>query len=122
MMHLLVFIFGFTGILGKLISLDAGPLVFWRVAIGGAAVTGWMALTGRIRRLPRRLWWKAVGVGAVAAAHWMAFFAAIKLSNVSVALAVIATVPFFVGLIEPAVHRRPVDRRELGLATVFLLG
>jgi hypothetical protein len=40
MMHLLVFIFGFTGILGKLISLDAGPLVFWRVAIGGAAVTG----------------------------------------------------------------------------------
>ena len=122
MMHLLVFIFGFTGILGKLISLDAGPLVFWRVAIGGAAVTWWMAWTGRIRRLPSRLWWKAAGVGAVAAAHWMAFFAAIKLSNVSVALAVIATVPFFVGLIEPAVHRRPVDRRELGLATVVLLG
>jgi len=122
MMHLLVFIFGFTGILGKLISLDAGPLVFWRVAIGGAAVTGWMVVAGRIRKLPRRVWWKGVGVGAVAAAHWMAFFAAIKLSNVSVALAVIATVPFFVGLIEPAVHRRPVDRRELALAGVVLVG
>ena len=122
MMHLLVFIFGFTGILGKLISLDAGPLVFWRVAIGGTTVALWMAAAGRYKRLPRRLWWKAVGVGAVAAAHWMAFFAAIKLSNVSVALAVIATVPFFVGLIEPAVHRRPVDKRELGLALVVLVG
>lgn len=122
MMHLLVFIFGFTGILGKLISLDAGPLVFWRVAIGAVAVAAWMAVAGRFRRLPRGMWWKAVGVGVVAAAHWLAFFGAIKLSTVSVALAVIATVPFFVGLIEPAVHRRPVDRRELALAGAVVVG
>jgi drug/metabolite transporter (DMT)-like permease len=122
MMHLLVFIFGFTGSLGKLISLDAGPLVFWRVAIGAVAVAAWMAAAGRFRRLPRGMWWKAVGVGTVAASHWLAFFAAIKLSTVSVALAVIATVPFFVGLIEPAVHRRPVDRRELALAGAVVVG
>ena len=91
MMHFIVLIFGFTGILGKLISLDAERLVFWRVLLGGGLVWLWLAVRGRVQRFPLWSLWKVALVGCTAAAHWIAFFASIKVSNVSVALATLAT-------------------------------
>ena len=61
-------------------------------------------------------------MGCVAAAHWIAFFAAIKVSNVSIALATLATTPLFVSFIEPLVHRRKLDWREMVLGLAILLG
>jgi drug/metabolite transporter (DMT)-like permease len=122
MLHFIVLIFGFTGILGREISLDAIPLVFWRVVIGGLGVMVWLRWKGSIRRLSPSLTLQVAGVGCIAAAHWVTFFHAIKVSNVSVALATLASAPVFVGLIEPLVHRRPFSRRELGMGLLVMVG
>ena len=122
MLHFIVLIFGFTGILGKLISLDADRLVFWRVLLGGGLVWLWLAVRGRVQRFTLRSLWKVALVGCTAAAHWIAFFASIKVSNVSVALATLATTPVFVSVVEPLVHKRRVDVREVVLGVVIIGG
>jgi len=122
MLHFIVVIFGFTGILGKLISLDAERLVFWRVFLGGGLVWLWLMIRRRVQRFEPRVLWKVAMVGCFAAAHWIAFFASIKVSNVSVALATLATTPVFVSLIEPLVHRRKLDVREVLLGGVIIIG
>lgn len=121
-LHATVVVFGFTGVLGKLISLAATPLVFWRTLIGAGGLYLWML----IRRsggaaMPASLRAGVVGTGFLVAVHWVTFFAAIKASTVSLALAVMATVPMFVALIEPVLRRRRLDPTELmtGLIAVF---
>jgi drug/metabolite transporter (DMT)-like permease len=122
MLHFIVLIFGFTGILGKLISLEAERLVFWRVLIGGGLVMVWLFLRGKSVRFKPKTAVYVSCIGCVAAAHWIAFFAAIKVSNVSIALATLATTPLFVSFIEPIVHRRKIDWREMVLGLVILIG
>lgn len=123
-LHATVVVFGFTGILGKLISLSAVPLVFWRTLIGAGGLYVWMALrrsapgpnmSGKVRL-------GVAGTGLLVAVHWVTFFAAIKASTVSLALAVMATVPVFVALIEPVLRRRRVDPFELLLGLFAVLG
>lgn len=122
LLHAVVVIFGFTGILGKLISIEAEPLVFWRVTLGG--------LTTALYLMVRRKWvaWdalsalKAGGIGWIVAAHWVTFFASIKASSVGLALTMLATAPLFVGLIEPLVYKRKLAWRELAVAAVVFVG
>jgi drug/metabolite transporter (DMT)-like permease len=123
-LHATVVVFGFTGVLGKLISLSPVPLVFWRTLIGAGGLYVWMALrrrsagpnmTGRIRL-------GIAATGLLVAVHWVTFFAAIKASTVSLALAVMATVPVFVALIEPVLRRRRIDPFELLLGLIAVLG
>ena len=122
MLHFIVLIFGFTGILGKLISLDSERLVFWRVLIGGGLVMVWLLIRGKTVRFKPKTAAYVSFIGCIAAAHWITFFAAIKVSNVSIALATLATTPLFVSFIEPIVHRRKVDWREMLLGLVILVG
>ena len=122
LLHLVVVIFGFTGILGKLITIDAEPLVFWRAGIGGLVIMVWLALRGKITAKSPSTLLKMAGVGLLVAAHWITFFASIKASTVSVALVMFATAPMFVGLIEPIVFRRKIDPRELIISAIVLAG
>ncbi|HAD21657.1 MAG TPA: hypothetical protein DCF87_06040, partial [Opitutae bacterium] len=122
MLHFIVLIFGFTGILGKLISLEADRLVFWRVLIGGGLVMAWLLVQGKMVRFKPKTAAYVSFIGCVAAAHWITFFAAIKVSNVSIALATLATTPLFVSFIEPLVHRRKLDWREMVLGLVIFTG
>ena len=122
LLHGVVVIFGFTGILGKLISIEAEPLVFWRVTLGGVTTALYLFL--------RRQWtaWTArdvVRVGAVGwivAAHWVTFFASIKASSVGLALTMLATAPLFIGFIEPIVYKRRLAWREVAVAAVVFAG
>ena len=122
LLHGVVVIFGFTGILGKLISIEAEPLVFWRVTLGGVTTALYLFL--------RRQWtdWTArdvvrVGVvGWVVAAHWVTFFASIKASSVGLALTMLATAPLFIGFIEPLVYKRRLAWREVAVAAVVFAG
>jgi len=122
LLHGVVVIFGFTGILGKLISIEAEPLVFWRVTLGG--------LTTALYLLLRRKWvaWdlssalKAGGIGWIVAAHWVTFFASIKASSVGLALTMLATAPLFVGLIEPVIYKRKMAWRELAVGSLVFVG
>ena len=120
LLHSVVAIFGFTGILGKLISIDAIPLVFWRTTIGGLVILLWLALRKNITKKSKSTILKMAGVGLLVAAHWILFFASIKASTVSVALVMVATTPMFVGLIEPIIFRRKLDWKELFVSAIVI--
>ncbi|KAB7770112.1 DMT family transporter [Xanthomonas maliensis] len=118
--HFCVLLWGITAILGKLITLPALPLVWWRMLIVVAA----LAVLPRVWRGLRQLSWQVVmaycGIGALVALHWLTFYGAIKLANASVAATCIALAPVFTAVIEPWVTGRPFRPRELlfGLAVL----
>ena len=122
LLHGVVVIFGFTGILGKLISIEAEPLVFWRVTLGGATTALFLWMAKRWEVWTWRGVVQAALVGWVVAAHWVTFFASIKASSVGLALTMLATAPLFVGFIEPLVFGRRIALRELAVAAMVFLG
>jgi drug/metabolite transporter (DMT)-like permease len=120
--HACVVLWGFTAILGKLITLPAAALVFWRM-LGVAALLllvprVWLAL----RAWPARLTAIYAGIGALVAAHWVTFYASIKLANASVAATCMALAPVFVAMIEPRLAGRRFEPRELALAVAVVPG
>lgn len=118
--HFCVVLWGFTAILGKLITLPALPLVWWRMVL----VSGCLLLLPKVwrglRAMPWRLRLAYAGIGVLVALHWLTFYAAIKLSNASVAATCIALGPVFLAVVEPWIARRRFDPRELviGIAVV----
>jgi drug/metabolite transporter (DMT)-like permease len=118
--HFCVLLWGVTAILGKLITLPALPLVWWRMLIVVAALLLWPRVWRGLRALSPRLVLAYAGVGALVALHWLTFYGAIKLANASVAATCIAMAPAFTAVIEPWVARRPFQWRELlfGLAVL----
>jgi drug/metabolite transporter (DMT)-like permease len=118
--HFCVVLWGFTAIFGKLITLPAATLVWWRMTL----VVGALLLVRRfwtgVRELPPRLVWIYAGIGVLVAMHWLTFYGSIKLSNASVAATCMALTPVFVAFVEPWIARRPFDARELlfGLAVI----
>jgi drug/metabolite transporter (DMT)-like permease len=120
--HFCVLLWGFTAILGKLISLPALALVVWRMLL----VTAVLALVPRVwrglSRLPRRTLGIYAGIGVVVALHWLTFYAAIKLANASVAATCIALAPVFLALIEPLLTHKRFEPRELMLGIAVVPG
>ena len=120
--HLCVLLWGFTAILGKVITLQALPLVWWRMLL--VAVT--LLLVPRVwrglRAMPRRLLLSYAGVGVLVAFHWLTFYGAIKLSNASVAATCMAFATVFVAMIEPRLANRRFSRAELALGIGVLPG
>jgi len=118
--HFCVLLWGFTAILGKLITLPALPLVWWRMLLVVAALLLMPRVWRGLRAMPARLRWAYAGIGVLVALHWLTFYAAIKLSNASVGATCIALGPVFLAFIEPWVAKRRFDPRELliGVAVV----
>ena len=120
--HLCVLLWGLTAILGKLISLQAVSLVWWRMVI----VIAVLALVPRfwrsLVRTPPAMIGVYAAIGVVVALHWVTFYGAIKLSNASVAVSCLGLGPVFAAVIEPAVTGRRFDVRELLLGFGVLPG
>jgi drug/metabolite transporter (DMT)-like permease len=120
-LHFCVFLWGFTAILGKLITLPTLPLVWWRVLVC-CATLWWLIPKAQLRGISRRVIWQMVGIGALVGIHWMCFYGAIKLANASIAVASMATTSFFAALLEPVLMRQPVKWYELALGVLILPG
>ena len=120
--HFCVVLWGFTAILGKLISLPAIPLVFWRVLIVSVCLLFWPSVWRQIARLTRRQLLLGLSAGIVVTLHWLCFYAAIKLSNASVAVTCIALAPVFLALAEPYLAQQGLVRREVFLAVISIPG
>lgn len=118
--HFCVLLWGFTAILGKLITLPALPLVWWRMGLVTLALALVPTVWRGLRAMPRRLCLAYAGIGALVALHWLTFYGSIKLSNASIAATCIALAPVFLSITEPLLSRRRFDARELllGLAVV----
>ena len=121
-LHIAVFLAGFTGILGRLITLNEGLLVWYRLLI--SSITLWLLflLRKRSAKIPWKDILKIAGVGAVAALHWVSFYGCIKVANVSIALICFSAIGFFTAILEPILFRVRADRGELLLGMLVILG
>ncbi len=120
--HLCVLLWGFTAILGKLITLPALPLVWWRMGLVTLALLLLPRVWRGLRALPPKLLAAYAGIGVLVALHWLTFYGAIKLANASVAATCMALATVFVALIEPKLARRRFSWRELALGVLVLPG
>ena len=101
LLHLIVFIWGFTAILGALISLDAIPLVWWRMLFAVFFILIYIKIKKIKLKIPKKTLFAFLFAGLIIALHWFTFFKAIKVSNVSVTLACLSTGAFFTSILEP---------------------
>lgn len=112
-LHLIVFIWGFTAILGKLISLQALDLVWYRMLLAVLFITIYIFITKQSFKIPTRIFWGFMLSGVIIAAHWFTFYEAIKVSNISITLACLSTGAFFASLLEPIFYKRKIIWYEL---------
>ncbi|HLA57657.1 MAG TPA: DMT family transporter [Puia sp.] len=121
-LHIAVFLAGFTGVLGRLITLNEAVLVWYRMMI--ACCVLWVALLFQKRKpaASRKLFIQASSVGFILAMHWVAFYAGIKTSNVSTALVCLSAMGFFTAILEPIMLRRPFDVVEVLLGLLAIAG
>lgn len=122
LLHTAVFLAGWTGILGRLITLGGLPLVWYRMMVSVVLLALVLALMKRLHRIG----WKAVamiaGCGAVLSLHWVAFYASIQASNVSIGVACIATSCFFTTLLDPLINRKRISWVEVLISFIAIAG
>ena len=121
-LHLIVFIWGFTAVLGALISLEAIPLVWYRMGIAALAVLLFVLITKKQLRFPKKTMLLFMALGLALAVHWLTFFGAIKISNVSVTLSVMSTGAFFASILDPLLYRKSINWREVFLGLIAMIG
>src|SRR6266513_2164191 len=121
-LHIAVFLAGFTGILGKLIDLNEGLLVWYRLLI--TSLTMWIvfSLTKKLQKITFIDALKLSGIGFLAALHWVAFYGSIKYANVSVALVCFSATGFFTAIFEPLIYRKKINLVEIFLGLIVILG
>lgn len=121
-LHIAILLAGFTGILGRLITLNEGLLVWYRLLI--SSVTMWIlfAATKKLQRISIKDILKLSGIGFLAALHWVSFYGSIKYANVSVALVCFSAVGFFTALFEPLFYRKKINMVEVFLGLVVIAG
>jgi drug/metabolite transporter (DMT)-like permease len=121
-LHIAVFLAGFTGVLGRLITLNEAVLVWYRMMI--ACFVLWISLLFQKRKpaASRKLFIQASTVGFLLAMHWVSFYAGIKNSNVSTALVCLSAMGFFTAILEPVMLRRPFDMIEVLLGLLAIAG
>lgn len=120
--HVIVFIWGFTAVLGALITLDAVPLVWYRMLLASAFIFLWIKWKKKKLRLaPKRVMVLLIA-GVIIAAHWLTFFGAIKVSNVSITLALLSTGAFFTSILEPVFYKRKVIWYEILFGLIVICG
>lgn len=121
-LHVIVFIWGFTAILGKLISLEALDLVWYRMLFASAIMTFVVILTKEKVKVPFNITIGFIVSGIIIAAHWLTFYQAIKVSNVSITLACLSTGAFFASILEPIFYKRKVIWYELLFGVIVVIG
>lgn len=121
-LHIAVFLAGFTGILGRLITLNEGMIVWYRLLLTAATMWILFGLMKKLRKIPVIDILKITGVGFIAAMHWVTFYGSIKYSNVSVALVCFSAIGFFTALFEPLILKKRINKVELLLGLITLSG
>lgn len=121
-LHTAIFLAGFTAILGKLITLGAAPLVWWRLIITLIVLFGYFRLRGKYVAYSSQLITKVLGVGMLVGLHWLCFFGSVKFANVSIALVCFSSSGFFSALLEPLIEKKKLSWFELFLGVLSMSG
>ncbi len=121
--HFIVFIFGFSSVLGALCSLEALPLVIYRMALAFLGLGVYFAIfKPSFFKLKRALWTYVLVGGLVIGVHWVTFFHAIKVAGVSLTLSMMATGAFITAMLEPLMNNRKILAYELLFGGLIAFG
>lgn len=121
-LHFIVFIWGFTAILGALITINAEALVWYRMLLAGIFLGAFIVFKKESFRVPIKAFFKLIFVGLLIALHWIFFFRAIHVSNVSITLSIFSLGAFFASLLEPIFFGRKVLWYEVFFGLIIIAG
>jgi drug/metabolite transporter (DMT)-like permease len=121
-LHFTVFIWGFTGILGALISINAVQMVWYRVMIAGITLFAYFLLTKTSLRVSKKQFLQFFFTGSIVALHWILFFHAIKVSTVSVTLVCLSSFTLFTAILEPLIKKQRILIPDVLIGLVIILG
>ncbi|RZK12367.1 MAG: DMT family transporter [Flavobacterium sp.] len=121
-LHLIVFIWGFTAVLGELITIREASLVWYRMLLATCFLFVYLLITKKKLLLPPKAMMKLVFVGFLIAIHWIFFFKAINISNVSITLAMFSVGAFFASVLEPLFYKRKMLWYEVLFGLVIIAG
>ena len=120
-LHLIVFLWGFTAILGKMITANAQILVFYRMLFAAVCLFIFIRVFKKESiKISKKLFFQLSAIGFAMALHWLCFFYSIKVSNVSIALSCLSLSTLFAAILEPLVFKRKVDISEIVMGTVIV--
>lgn len=121
-LHIAVFLAGFTGILGRLITLNEALLVWYRLLITVVSLLVLYYFNGKLQRVSWQDVCRIFGIGVIAALHWVSFYGSIKNANVSVALVCFSSIGFFTAIVEPLIMRHRIHLMEVILGLITIAG
>ena len=121
-LHLIVFIWGVTAILGALITITADALVWYRMLFASVFLSLFLVFKKKSFRIPIKSFLKLIFVGLLIALHWIFFFKAIHVSNVSITLSVFSLGAFFASILEPIFYGRKVLWYEVFFGLIIIAG
>ncbi len=121
-LHFIIFVWGFTAILGELISIEAIPLVWYRMLLATGFIYMYIRYKNISLAVSRTLFLTLFLAGIIIALHWITFFAAIKVSNVSITLAMLSTGAFFTSILEPIFYKRKLIWYEVVFGISVICG
>jgi drug/metabolite transporter (DMT)-like permease len=121
-LHLIVFIWGFTAILGALITITADAIVWYRMLFAAVFLSAFIVFKKKSFRIPLKSFLKLIFVGLLIALHWITFFHAIHVSNVSITLSIFSLGAFFASILEPIFYGRKVLWYEVFFGLIIIAG
>ena len=121
-LHISVLLAGCTGLFGKVISLNEGLLVWYRLMLAVVILFFILVVRKKLQKVSLPDFWRLAGTGAILAFHWLFFFGSIKVSNVSIGVICFSMVGFFTAILEPVIYRCRISRREILLSLLAVCG
>lgn len=121
-LHFTVFIWGFTGILGALISVNAVQMVWYRVMIASITLLFYFKFSKLSLKITTREFLQFFFTGSIVALHWILFFQAIKVSTVSVTLVCLSSFTLFTAILEPIIKKTAIQVGDMFIGLVIILG
>ncbi|RZK13991.1 MAG: EamA family transporter, partial [Pedobacter sp.] len=111
-----------TGVLGKVITIDAVPLVWYRVLIATSTLLLWFLITKKNIKVSKKQFFQFFLTGGIVAIHWIFFFHAIKVSTVSVTLVCLSSFTLFTAILEPLIKKQPIQIGDILIGLLIILG
>lgn len=121
-LHLTVLIWGFTGVLGELISVSALQLVWYRVLIAAGTLFLYLIITKKKINVPIKDMLKFLGVGVLVGLHWVFFFHGIKIATVSVVLVTLSSLTLFTAILEPLFYKKRISGGDVIVGLLIIVG
>ncbi len=120
LLHFIVLIWGFSPILGRFIESSTMQLVWFRIAFTLIIISGYILIVRKQIKVALPDMLRLAGIGVIIAAHWLCFYGAIHVSNVSITMAAFSTGTLFTSIIEPIFFKRKVIWYEIIIGLIII--